>query len=234
MNNFIISTYLTTAIDPQRNEVKLANDAKYIQKWYDSIVHLNLNGVLLHDRLSADFQRKFPRITFKQVDPVPQGMQLYDSRWVLYYEFLLNNPCNAVFFTDVSDVKVVRDPFYEFEEDILYCGDETERLNECIWIHNALGNPYFSDLSGFKELLSSDRVVLNCGLFGGSYGVVMQFLDIIVRMIEHLRFRPQDKTCDMPLFNYIAYRWFDFKHGFPVNSVFKGYENRNDVWFIHK
>lgn len=232
--NYIVSTYLTSAVDAQRGETKTSNDESYIQKWYDSLVHLNLNGVLLHDGLSQEFQSKFPRITFKQVDPVPQGMQLYDYRWLLYYEFVLNNPCEAVFFTDVSDVKVVRDPFYEFEEGELYCGDETEKFSECVWIRNALGNPAFANLSGFDELLSSDNVVLNCGIFGGSYAPVIQFLEYIVRLIEYLRFRPQDKTVDMPLFNYVAYRYFYPIHGFPVNSVFKAYEERNDVWFIHK
>ena len=232
--NYIISTYLTTAIDPQRNETKEVNDTKYIETWYNSIIRLNLNGVLLHDGLSADFQSKFPRITFKQVDPVPENLQLYDYRWILYYEFLLNNPCEAVFFTDCSDVKVVRDPFYEFEEGELYCGDESERICDCKWIQDSFKNPSFATLSDLGKFLSSKNSMLNCGVFGGSYGAVIQLLEYMVRLIEHLRFRPFDRFGDNPLFNYVAYRYFYPIHGFPVNSVFKAYEERNDVWFIHK
>jgi hypothetical protein len=234
MNNFIISTYLTTAVDPQRNETKEVNDTKYIETWYNSLVHLNLNGVLLHDGLSAEFQAQFPRLTFKQVDTIPKDIQLYDYRWVLYYEFMLNNPCDAVFFTDVSDVKIMRNPFYEFSENIIYCGDERETFKECEWMKSALDDNFFLQLKGFKDLFTSSNIILNCGIFGGTYDIVLRFINYTVSLIEYLRFRPIDKTVDMPLFNYIAYRYFSPEHGFPVNSIFKAYEKRNDVWFIHK
>jgi hypothetical protein len=48
--------------------------------------------------------------------------------------------------------------------------------------------------------------------------------------------RGQDITCDMAIFNYVMYKYFanEFYAGWPVNSAFKKYEDRNDVWFIHK
>ena len=233
MSNFIVSTYLTTAIDPQRGEVKLANEETYIKEWYDSLVHLNLNGVLLHDGLSNEFMAHFPRIRFVQVDPVPQGMQLYDSRWILYYEFLLNNDCEAVFFTDVSDVKVRRNPFYEMSENTLYCGDEPTSIRGCEWIQQSKIS--LSPLPDYEKFLRSKTTLLNCGIFGGTASIVEAFLDVMNRYIEALMLRPIDGTVDMPIFNYIIWKYkIPIIHGEPVNSVFKWYQDRNDVWFIHK
>ena len=161
-------------------------------------------------------------------------MQIYDYRWVLYYEFLLNNYCDAVFFTDISDVVAVRDCFYELEVDTLYCGDEPERLSQCEWIQQSLKSNTLVTLQGFEDIIKSEKQVLNCGIVGGTRDIVGQFLYLMVSLIEKVRFREIDETVDMALFNYIAYRYFDFKHGQPVNSIFKSYQERNDVWFIHK
>ena len=44
-------------------------------------------------------------------------------------------------------------------------------------------------------------------------------------------------TGDMGAFNYLARTQFNehLKHGTPVNTIFKMYENeRTDCWFMHK
>jgi hypothetical protein len=48
---------------------------------------------------------------------------------------------------------------------------------------------------------------------------------------------PTAYTGDMGAFNYLVRTQFDSKthHGFPVNTVFKAYEeSRKDCWFRHK
>jgi len=230
----IVSTYLTTSIDPQRGEVKKKDDPEYILEWYDSIVNLGLNGVLIHDGLSKSFVKCFPKIEFRKVRPVPEKMQLYDYRWVLYFEFMLNIACDAVFFTDVSDVQVKRNPFYEFDEGKLYCGDEREMIKDSLWMRESLKNEWYLSLKGFENMINSDLPLLNAGILGGSRDIVFKFLMTFVRYIEIFHRRPVDKTVDMPLFNYVMYRYFNPVHGYPVNSLFKAYEKRNDVWFIHK
>jgi hypothetical protein len=233
MNNFIVATYLTSHIDEQRGVKKEKDDPQYIQKWAESIRHLGLKGVVLHDGLSEEFISTYPYLIFKKVDEVPEDMQLYDYRWVLYYAFVLNNHCNAVFFTDISDVQVRRNPFYEMEDNKLYCGDEPTSIRGCEWLQKS--NESLSALPSYKEFLNSENQLLNCGIFGGQWHMVNTFLSVMVQYIERWRFRKIDGTVDMPIFNYIA--WFyvvQFTHGEPVNSVFKWYQDRNDVWFIHK
>lgn len=232
--NYIVSCYLTSGVDTQRGIQTDKDKREYMQDWYDSVVRLGVTPVVINDGLSNLFKRSFSKALFIDCEPLPQGMQIYDYRWVLYYEFLLNNYCDAVFFTDISDVVAVRDCFYELEADTLYCGDESETLSQCEWVQKSLTSKTLVTLEGFKDIINSDRKVLNCGIVGGTRDIVGNFLYVMVSLIEKVRFRELDGTVDMALFNYLAYRYFDFKHGQPVNSVFKQYQNRNDVWFIHK
>lgn len=231
--NCIISTYLTTAFDLQRGVRKKNNDEEYIQKWYESVVNLGLNGVILHDSLHPYFIEKFPGVRFVQV-PFVGDYQLYDYRWVLYRNYLRTHPLiENVFFTDVSDVQVVLNPFVQklYDSDYLYCGDEPGTIGENGWIKHSLDK--LISLPGYWELIHSNRPMLNCGIFGGGRDIVMQFLSKLILLIEQMKYRKIDATVDMPLYNYVA-QDFDIIHGHPVNSLFKGYENRNDCWFIHK
>jgi hypothetical protein len=233
--NKIISSYLTSSIDRQRGEKKSADDIAYIQDWYNSIVSKCLSPIVLHDNLSDEFVSNFPFAKFIKVEPIPEGMNLYDYRWVIYFEYLLNNELDFVFFTDISDVIMRNNPFPEMKKGVLYCGDEQEKICESEWMRTALNEPLFFQLGGFKEMIYSDRPLLNCGLLGGSYDSIIGFLDTFVSVIELVRLRntPEDKTNDMSLFNYTA-QFFRFQHGRPVNSIFKKYEKCDDVWFIHK
>lgn len=233
MENFIVSTYLTSHIDEQRGVKKEKDDPKYIEKWAESIRYLGLKGVVLHDGLSDEFTSCYPYIIFKKVDEIPEKMQLYDYRWLLYYMFVLNNDCGAVFFTDISDVIVRRNPFFEMDEDKLYCGDEPTSISNCEWIQQSKTS--LSQLPDYEKFLRSKNTLLNCGIFGGTASIVEAFLDVMNRYIEALMRRPIDGTVDMPIFNYIIWKYkIPIIHGEPVNSVFKWYQDRNDVWFIHK
>lgn len=239
--NCIISSYLTTGLDPQRGTKKDPNDPAYIQDWYDSI-EMNtpprwrsIVSYLLHDGLSEEFKSKFPHLNFIQVPPCGE-YQLYDYRWVIYRQFLKTHPeIENVFFTDVSDVKVVQNPFVqkEYSSKNLYCGDETGMMYQNEWLKNSLQNEQLCQLHGFKEMINSDLPLLNCGIFGGGRFAVLEFLSMLIHMIDRVKYRQIDTTVDMPLFNYVACE-FNIIHGAPVNSIFKGYESRNDVWFIHK
>ena len=62
--NYIVSAYLTTSIDCMRGIQLKANDPNYIKDWYDSVVKLKLNGIILHDSLDDDFIKQFPGVKF--------------------------------------------------------------------------------------------------------------------------------------------------------------------------
>jgi hypothetical protein len=232
--NQIVSIYLTSAIDHQRGAIKSRDDMGYIQRWYDSIVRLNLNGVILHDDLSYGFIRNFPGVTFIKIDKVPKDVQLYDYRWLVYFEYINSHNVDNIFFTDISDVAVRRNPFTEIE-DKLYCGDQPCTLNNNKWLLSSLIDPMLMALPDYYKIMTSDMAVLNCGILGGEIDIVSDFLYEMCEVVNKTTNRQKTKVGDMSLFNYVLYRYFPYViHGVPVNSVFRKYEDRDDVWFIHK
>jgi hypothetical protein len=239
--NYIATTYLTTAVDSQRNTTKLIDDDKYIINWYVSIVKNGLNGIILHDGLSQEFMDRYNKVDFLQVDPIPEGAQLYDYRWAAYLKCFEKYEIDNIFFTDVSDVTVQKNPFTDpfYQKDKLYCGDVQtyhSTLGEEPWIAISLLNKDLIKLPGFVKTMKSNKLILNCGTFGGSMPLIYTFLKIMNLYMTFVKFRPLDIVGDITLFNYIMYRYFSkqFYCGYPVNSVFRKYEKRNDVWFIHK
>jgi hypothetical protein len=250
--NYIVTTYLTTAPDPQlrfidgkwvKNTIKAKDDINYVIDWYYWICQLEMNGIILHDGLSEDFMGYFPGVKFIKTHPVPAGIQLYDYRWFLALNCFAKLEIDNVFFTDVSDVKVKMNPFVHpyFKEGVLYCGDVAEEgtpklLKDDAWVGISLMNKTLVKLPLFYDIINSNNPVLNCGTFGGNREIVLTFLKRFVSIIQKVANRPIDINGDIPLFNYVMYRDFptQFHCGYPVNSVFKAYEDRNDVWFIHK
>jgi hypothetical protein len=234
----IVSAYLTSGVDLQRGIIQAKDDPQYISAWYDSVIRSELDGVILHDGLSDSFIRQFPKVKFIRIAECGKFL-LYDYRWLAFKSFLENNECDNVFFTDVSDVRAVKNPFKEPEYDSgkLYCGDVNgDVMRGDYWIGAALKNKKLMALPGFEEIITSDRLLLNCGTFGGGREIVLKFLNVLCDTILSVADREPDITVDIPVFNYVMYIYFSslLYAGWPVNSGFKKYENRNDVWFIHK
>jgi hypothetical protein len=231
--NYIISSYLTTNIDQQRGLYQQKDDPDYISIWYESLVKLGLNGIIIFDDLSENFMRKYPLMQFIRIEAFSK-IQLHDFRWLNYLNILERQPVENVFFTDLQDVEIIKNPFIqpEFNDHTLFCGDEQKDMN--CYIVNIVSDQ-IRILPGYQELINSNRTLLNCGIVGGSRQVIYEFLCKMRFVIYRVINRPPDATVDMPIFNYVVYQFFpDLLHGFPVNSIFKNYEKRNDVWFIHK
>ena len=235
-SNYIISSYLTTGIDQQRGAFLRTNLDNYIWEWYSSLIYLGLNGVVLHDRLSTDFIARFPGVKFYRVPPV-RNYQIYDYRWVIYLNFLKTHPLDNCFFTDISDVRVIKDPFIqpEYSSENLYCGDETGSLGENEWMQRSVYCPQLMKQRYFEEIILSDLPVLNAGIVGGGYDIMLKFVTNMAHIVEGLKDREDDGSCDMALFNYVMHGCFIPIHGEPVNSIFRAEEtDRTDVWFKHK
>ncbi len=235
--NYIISYYFTTSTDPQGRPPVKKSDPEYIMNWYKSVVRHGLKCVLFHDGLSEEFVSFFWGIRFIQVPPVPEKMQLHDYHWTVSHNYLLrHDEIENVFFTDCPDCEVINNPFIQpgYNSEALYCGDEPELICNSRWMQCCINNPELIKLDGFTDVFHSNRPLYNGGVLGGSRGKVLYFTAKISELVEMVKFRPNDWTGDMALYNYILHRYFNPVHGFPVNSVFKGYEDRSDVWFKHK
>ena len=237
--NYIIASYLTTAIDNQRDIYTEKDNVKYIEEWYNTLIFNKLNGIIFFDDLSDEFIKGFPGVKFNKVDSIPFAMQLHDYRWFTYLSYLKNNQeIKNVFFTDIADVKIIKDPFTqpEFNDCTLYIGDEINKMDS--WIVRCVSEA-FEIIDDYHEIINKhwEESLLNCGILGGSRGIVMRYLELFKEYTLKILDRPTfDKTVDMPIFNYVVWKYFypNILHGLPVNSRFCSHENIDNVWFIHK
>lgn len=227
--NVILTTYFTGKEDPQRGGFTENNSFEYIRPWHSSVSRLGLTGVIFHDRLSEAFVKTHSNesISFVRDDGFSKwDMSCNDYRFVCYLEYLKKNPCEKVFMTDASDVTIVSDPFEFIEPGKLCVGLERGKVNR--WKRG-----YPRMLAVYGELGCGEQLLLNAGIIGGPYALVLAFLDDFVE--ESVR--NPDFNNNMKVLNYLGYTKYkgSLKNGGKLNSRFKKYEvNRTDVLFIHK
>lgn len=152
----------------------------------------------------------------------------YFERWFAYYDYLIKNPdIENVFCVDATDVVMVNNPF-EYFNDKLYIGDEDQFLGT-EWMINNHTELFLRDFL----IANRKKRLLNGGLIGAKREILLSFLK---SFIEYTNQYSNLGNTDMGLINYIAYTKFKGKvsNGQPINSQFKKYEDRDDVWFRHK
>lgn len=247
-----MSTYFTSRPHPQYGHKVDADSYPYMEEWHSSILHLGLEGLIFHDGLSPEFVSEWttPDLHFQAVDPRTFRYPLNDQRFLVYRQFLRNHPeIEKVFLTDLSDVRVARDPFPEVKPGLIYVGSQPGSLwprvgDGCKYVAERLvaaGEPYshwidqLAPVDGEASQPKHPIPVLNAGILGGCREMVLTVLDAIVQCIDSIDRR--EENLNMGIFNYVHYRFFaaNLVTGAPVHSVFGGFENeRTDVWFIHK
>lgn len=232
----IITSYLTTAIDPQRGVFATSGDPRKMMLLFTA-VQLGLEVVIHHDNLSDEFCDRFGSdlVKFVRVPPVPPGRTVYTHRQYCAFDYLVaNEDCATAFCTGLFDVCVVRDPhalidgthkIWAANEPSLIVPEEVSGQ----WLIDEIRAGYgqmFDDLLG-RRLLNSD-------IFGGSRDNMIEFLKYYLEEIE----RSPGSSTEMGSFNVAAHLRMPagsvWANGAPLHSVFKQYENRLDVAFLHK
>lgn len=243
--NLICASLFTGSFDVNRNEMLAPDDFQIVEKWFYSIVNLGLQGVIFHNNFSEQTiaKHKNEHIQFIRVDfQTKLNANVY--RYLVYSDFLKNygSQLQNIFFTDISDVEVVSNPFTDSlflqNPKSLFCGDEEEILDipwmndHCSHLRNLI--PAFGE---FEEK-NRTETLLNCGVIGGEIGLVLSLMEELAGI--HSQYTISNRTpytLDMGAFNFVARTRFSdrLKHGFPVNTRFKRYESdRTDCWFRHK
>jgi len=229
--DIILTSYLTSVSDPQRNE-NFKADKKALQPLINSVKSESL--VILNDCFD---NQENENIEYKRIDA---SLNPYFQRWVSYYRYLLANrdKLNFVFITDATDVEMLNAPFRRMQKGILYTGDEPNELG-CEWMVKY--HPHKSIQKFINE--NKDLVLLNAGLLGGDVETVIRFINRLLSLYfqsvsdNHFhKDKPDCGTTDMGAFNYIARTEFDdiIVHGTMVNTVFKDNKGNNVSWFKHK
>ncbi len=251
----ILSCYMTSKKDPQRDLFQDNNNYEYIKPWYESVKKHDLHGIIFYDQLSDEFveQYKTEKIIF--IKTKIGKFSINDERFILYYKYLLLNKYKYVLMTDVSDVCVNKNPFDVINDDKIFVGTNVvgkgPLLKTSEWITRRKWK-----LDPFNELLNSsgydpigfhpdEKQIYSAGLLGGSYQKIIWFLE---QMINVMLLIDSKKNYNMIVFNYVIFRYLldeynsetyctKYIHtGSPFNSMFGRHEieGQSENCLLHK
>ena len=212
MNNYVITTLISTLVDPQRL-CKWPYDERVVKELRESVVGAEF--ILLGDDPSTTGQ------CFTPTDVNP-----YFARWkAIYGELSLLDPHALVWCCDGSDVKMLRNPFPHMDRTKLYVGDEQGQTTASPWLRGHHRN------KRFDPLYNARLPLLNCGLLGGEAGLLQEFIGKMMQI-----FNEGHQLTEMAAFNYTAYACYQYliTHGSQVNTVFKAWKDNGRAWFQHK
>lgn len=243
--NLVMACHITGVYDANRSMVLEDDSYELVRDWAESVAVHKVHGIIFHNNFSAStcdrYQNEY--VSFIKVNYHPQfNPNVY--RYCVYRDFMEQyvDALDAVFVTDISDVVMVRNPFLETDfldnPTALFCGDEPKILNND-WMqdHSTHLRGQIPDFADF-ETRFGDETLLNCGIIGGKASLMFDFIARLWSIHQHANHANETAfTGDMGAFNYFARTQFNeqLRHGAPVNTVFKMYENeRIDCWFRHK
>lgn len=225
--NLVLSNYFTTKKDPQRNKNWDTDNYGLISGWYESIIKLNLKGIIFYDSLSENFINKYSLENISFIKYIPNSLfTLNDERFICWLEFLKkNNNIEKVFTTDLFDVKFIRNPFDLFDEKYKIYAD---KLN--ILIRNNK-NRVHQMLMLYGKVYFGNEWLINAGVIGGKRNdIIFLFQNMINDFKEGI-------NGNVPILNKNIYSLFDKSElmlGYPVVSKFKKYEKDGNFAIIHK
>ena len=241
----ICATLLTGVYDVNRNELLADDNFEIIREWAQSIIKLQLKGIVFHNNFSEETVKTYQNdyLSFIKVS-YPSVLNANAYRYLIYKDFLAAHfdKIDQLFVTDISDVVVIQNPFiaplFVNHPNDLFCGDELEVLdNEWMQNHNTHLRNSITDFAAY-EALNKTQTLLNCGIIGGSFKVMKTLMDQLSNIHATYTIHNQTPyTLDMGAFNYVARTQFGnhLQHGAPINTEFKQYQiNRTDCWFRHK
>lgn len=222
----VLTSYFTNEVDPQKGEKWTAN-IDDLRVLIDSCVNNNIELVVINDCFNGN-DYNFKGVKFVQMFNAPENP--YFQRWMSYLRYLADNKHENIWMVDATDVEVLKNPFNIIHPDIIYCGWEREKIG-CAWMKNHHKSNFIQNF--IKCNLQTN--LLNAGVVGGSYNIVMEFLEALTGMHANLRDMDLDKT-DMPLFNWTIYSHFlgRFKTGIEVTTEFKKFQTNKISLFRHK
>jgi len=229
-HDVVITTLLTTQLDPQRG-TKMPASSDMLARWAGSLQQCR--RIALVDELQdAPLDVELCRVPDVK-------MNVYFRRWLHIWQHLRDHPeYRFVWCTDGTDVEMLRAPWAEMEPGNVYVGSEPKTYAD-VWASDKHPERIYQD---FLAMHRND-VMLNAGLLGGQREDVMAFTHAIVRLfyrIESYRFWKMEKASaavgDMIAFGIVAKTFGDRVITGPrVHTVFRTDGiGREYAWWKHK
>ena len=242
--NVIAASHITGIYDVNRNNILADDDFTLVSEWANSITSLGLQGIIFHNNFSEKTCQLYQsnHIHFIKVEYLVQ----YNPnvfRYLIYAEFLEQyaSAIRNIFFTDISDVRVLKNPFQEDlylnNPSAIFCGDEPKILdNDWMQLHSQHLRSKIPDYIDY-ETKFKNSTLLNCGIMGGAISIMHPFIKELSSI--HQEYNADNNTAytgDMGAFNYLINKRHQEKviHGRPVNTEFKSYSEDDSCWFKHK
>jgi hypothetical protein len=253
----VVTTYFTQKQDPLRQLTRQEASIEYIAPWYNSINKLQLNGFIYYDDLPEAFIEQYQTAFVRFRKCKTGNYSIFEERWMIYYLFLKATSLESVFFTDISDVIVSRNPFELITaENKLFAGrDIANRIWHSGWMMREI-KTYEKDIGIKFPRTFFYMPVYNAGVVGGKKNMLLLVIGNMITMMFKAK---TDHHKDMTLLNYAIYKllepdlkasWFEprktiaskdkhargkfIESGFPLNSMFKKFETGSAAYFIHK
>ena len=254
----IVTCYFTKKPDPQTGLLRNSADFAYIQPWYESLLKINVPGIILHDGLEEEFIIRFQneQIQFRICEL--GNYSIFEERWLLYHLLLNQLPkLEKVFFTDSNDVYITKNPFQLIKnKKALYVGrDSANRIKDSGWLKDECDK--FVKDSNYQLLKTYPyQWVYNAGVVGGSTDLLFFFTSEMSKLILKAESAFHK---DMSLLNIVIHEHFypklstrnwnrklvdnsddkiamheNLVTGFPLNSGFKDLDLNSKAFFIHK
>lgn len=258
LKEVIVTCYFAKKSDPQTGILRNSADFAYIQPWYDSMLKINVHGIILHDGLEEEFINRFQneQIQFRFCEL--GNYSIFEERWLIYHILLNQLPkLEKVFFTDSNDVYITQNPFSFIRNNTsLYVGrDSSNRIKDSGWLKEECDK--FIEESNYPlPKTYTYQWVYNAGVAGGSRNLMFFFTAEMSKLIFKAM---SNYHKDMTLLNIVIHEHFfpqlssgnynqklvdtrndlfashkNLVTGFPFNSGFKDLDLTSTALFIHK
>lgn len=218
----VVCQFLNKLPDVQRKTLWKA-DFSQIKPLADSVARFGRTLHVLHNCFSD------PDGEHLRFHRVGQSLDPYRQRWLASWQFLRSHPeIKRACLVDATDVEMLRDPFNEIQDGVLYVGDEKNKLNHP-WMHEMTRS---WEIKNFLDT-HPQLPILNCGVVCGDRETLM-WLCRQLFTLSMVKFKKD--IVEMPAFNFICYVLWrgELVHGRKITTIFKHYETQSPAWFKHK
>lgn len=231
-NNYVFAAYLNHNHDSQRS-VTWRNNPDAVMKLIKSVLDNGCKIKLFHNCFHNPPQLE--DLEWIKVDPDKKFMPNV-ARWLHYKEYLENfTEIDKIFCVDSTDVIMLRSPFEEMEDNLLYVGNECDMKVQNGWMEK--NQEKYLQIEDYRKIIkiNKDKTLINCGLVGADINTFKRYLNALCD--NHEKYSVNiGRSTDMAIFNYTVWKSFPsiIYSGEKVNTRFKYNEINETSWWKHK
>jgi len=235
VTDLIVTSYFTAKSDRSK-ALAPRDDISYIGPWYTSVRALGLNGLILHDGLSADFitAHSTDRISFQYHDT--HRWSLNDERYIGLLTVLETTEYDRVLMTDGNDVTVNKNPFEFMTKHKLYCGTDMPQVHRlrdngsCLQKWKTLKPLLGVSDAESEQFLEFDHVAV--GICGGPRDLMLELFTLVSNEMHRIN---DDRNHNFMLINWLLWKHqFPFWKGAPFTSPLFAFDESGDYYLTHK